>query len=90
VANSNIAWVDFLFELAVYWLYKISDILGITYEEINVWIFCVAWPLFSIGSIVCVMYLVRENRRLRRQNVMGVSDRIKNKPGKLAGVTDFL
>ena len=90
MANSNIPWVDFLFELAVYWLYKIAEILGITYEEVNVWIFCVAWPVFSIGAVACLIYLTRENRRLRRQNMINPSGKIQNRSRKLAGVTDHL
>ena len=90
MANSNIAWVDFLFELAVYWLYKIAEILGITYEEVNVWIFCVAWPVFSIGLLGYVIYLIRENRRLRRQNMISPSGKIKDRSRKLVGVTDHL
>mgnify|MGYP001161014980 CR=1 FL=1 len=78
MANSNIPWVDFLFELAVYWLYKLSHMFGITYEEINVWIFCVAWPLSSIGFIAAILYLIRTNRRLRYQNTLKIPNRIEN------------
>ena len=45
MANSGIQWIDYTFNLAVRWLYACADVLGITYEEINVWLFCIAWPL---------------------------------------------
>ena len=42
MANSGIQWIDYTFNLR--WLYACADVLGITYEEINVWLFCIAWP----------------------------------------------
>ena len=78
MANSNISWIDFLFESAVYWLYKFAAIFGISYEEINVWIFCIAWPIFSVGSVVSVIYLIRTNRRLRYQNTLKIPNRLEN------------
>lgn len=78
MANSNISWIDFLFESAVYWLYKFAAIFGISYEEINVWIFCIAWPIFSVGSVVSVIYLIRTNRRLLSQKALEESNKIKD------------
>jgi len=48
MANSGINWIDQTFNFCVYLLYDMADILGITYEEINVWIFCVIWPIASL------------------------------------------
>lgn len=36
------------FNDCVYILESIAYVLGITYEEINVWIFCIIWPIFTI------------------------------------------
>jgi hypothetical protein len=36
------------FNDCVYILENIAYILGITYEEINVWIFCIIWPILTI------------------------------------------
>jgi hypothetical protein len=36
------------FNDCVYLLENIAYILGITYEEINVWIFCIIWPILTI------------------------------------------
>jgi hypothetical protein len=36
------------FNDCVYILESIAYIFGITYEEINVWIFCIIWPIFTI------------------------------------------
>ena len=44
MANSGIEIVDFLFNLAVRWLYAWAEFFGITYEEINVWLFIIIQP----------------------------------------------
>ena len=48
MANSGIDWVDNIFNFCVILLYNIGSLLGITYEEINVWLFVVIWPLISL------------------------------------------
>ena len=48
MANSGIIWIDETFNFCVKLLYEIGGILGITYEEINVWLFVVFWPLLSL------------------------------------------
>ena len=48
MANSGINWIDQTFNFCVYLLYDLANILGISYEEINVWIFCVIWPVASL------------------------------------------
>jgi hypothetical protein len=51
MANSGIPWIDYTFNLAVRWLYACAEALGITHEEINVWLFCIAWPLTRALSV---------------------------------------
>ena len=48
MANSGILWIDKTFNFCVYLLNDLANILGISYEEINVWIFCVIWPVVSL------------------------------------------
>ena len=47
-ANSGIKWVDETFDICVKLLFEVADMMGITYEEINVWIFCVIWPILTL------------------------------------------
>jgi hypothetical protein len=47
-ANSGINWIDQTFDFCVKLLIDVADIMGITYEEINVWIFCVIWPILTL------------------------------------------
>ena len=62
MANSGIAWIDWLYDLAVHGLYDSAALLGITYEEINVYLFCIVWPL-SMGVAAMWVYLLK--RRIR-------------------------
>jgi len=48
MANSGIVWIDAVFDFCVIFLVDAAKILGITYEEINVWLFVVIWPVLSL------------------------------------------
>ena len=48
MANSGIYWIDLVYDFCVRLLIDTARFLGITYEEINVWVFCVIWPLLSL------------------------------------------
>ncbi|MDA9170939.1 hypothetical protein N9O69_02540 [Alphaproteobacteria bacterium] len=57
MANSGIEWIDVTFNFCVSILYDIGGVLGISYEEINVWLFCVIWPIASLILFVEVVRL---------------------------------
>ena len=63
MANSGIIWIDWLFNTAVRGLYACAEILGMTYEEINVWIFCISWPL---TMLVAAIWIYRRRCRIAR------------------------
>ena len=48
MANSGIYWIDLVYNFCVKLLIDSAQFLGITYEEINVWLFVVFWPLLSL------------------------------------------
>jgi hypothetical protein len=48
MANSGIYWIDVTYNFCVLLLIESARYLGISYEEINVWLFCVIWPLLSL------------------------------------------
>ena len=48
MANSGIYWIDLVYDFCVKLLIDSARFLGITYEEINVWLFVVIWPLLSL------------------------------------------
>jgi hypothetical protein len=51
VAKSGIYWIDVTFDWCVIALLYVADILGITYEEINVWLFCIILPIVLLTSL---------------------------------------
>jgi len=50
---------DWCVDVLVYW----AGILGMTYKEINVWVFVIIWPIVTIVLIVIVFL---QQRRLRQ------------------------
>ncbi len=49
-----------LFDICANWLVRWADRLGITYEAINVWIFLVIWPIFTIILMVYAVIKILE------------------------------
>ena len=67
MANSGIQWVDTIFNWSVHALVWLAQLLGITYEEINVWVFCVAWPLFTLVLLAWISILWCQNKKLKER-----------------------
>ena len=65
MANSGIYWIDETFNFFVRLLYEIGVFLGISYEEINVWIFCIIWP---IASLLLFAEIIRLRMKLNIKN----------------------
>jgi hypothetical protein len=50
---------DWCVDVLVYW----AGILGLTYKEINVWVFVIIWPILTVilvGIIVAQQRMIRE------------------------------
>lgn len=50
---------DWCVNVLVYW----AGILGITYKEINVWVFVIIWPILTV---ILVVIILRQRRRIRQ------------------------
>jgi hypothetical protein len=50
MANSGIYWIDVTFDWCVRLLYQVAQLIGITYEEINVWLFVIVMPIILVFS----------------------------------------
>ena len=48
MGESGVAWVDTIFKICVYILVDLADLMGISYEAINIWIFVILQPLLII------------------------------------------
>jgi hypothetical protein len=69
MGNSGIEWIDVIYNWSVIALYESAGWLGITYEEINVWIFCIIWPLTTLAMLGMIVRLWRNNRVLRKAEI---------------------
>jgi len=57
--------VDNIFQWCVDLLLWLAAMCGMTYEEVNVWIFCAIWPLLTLGLIALCLVQRAQIRRLR-------------------------
>lgn len=73
MANSGILWIDYTFNLAVRWLYTWAEIFGITYEEINVWLFVIGWPLQTISMLGVIKWFTCRLTLIRRAAALNLA-----------------
>jgi len=55
---------DWCVNVLIYW----SNIFGITYKEINVWVFVIIWPILTIGLVVIIVRQRQRIQQLAKQN----------------------
>jgi len=55
--------MDAIFDWCVRVLVYFAGIFGITYKEINVWVFVIIWPILTLAL---VLLLIVQQRRIRR------------------------
>lgn len=58
MANSGIYWIDITFDWCVRLLYSVANAIGITYEEINVWLFVIILPVILLASLSLNIWLI--------------------------------
>ena len=54
---------DWCVRVLVYW----AGILGITYKEINVWVFVIIWPILTLLLISIILMQQRKIRQLSKE-----------------------
>jgi uncharacterized membrane protein YcjF (UPF0283 family) len=65
--RSGNAIVDAVFDLCVQILLWLADLFGVSYNTINIWIFCVLWPIFTVVLISVVVRQYLKIRRLKKE-----------------------
>ena len=68
MGESGIYWIDLIFKICVIALVDLASILGITYEEVNVWLFVIIWPVLTVYLIVRNIYLKKKLRKLESKS----------------------
>ncbi|MFN8459981.1 MAG: hypothetical protein U0401_35915 [Anaerolineae bacterium] len=54
--------IDQIFDLCVQILLFLAHQLGMTYKAINVWIFVVIWPIFTL---LLIAIIIRQHMKIR-------------------------
>jgi hypothetical protein len=65
MGGSGIDWIDTIFRMCVVLLVDLADLLGVSYEEINIWIFVIIWPALTIFGIIWIAVLKFRVRKLK-------------------------
>jgi hypothetical protein len=55
---------DWCVNVLVYW----AGILGITYKEINVWVFVIIWPILTLVLVAVIIWQWRRIRQFSKKN----------------------
>lgn len=50
---------DWCVAVLIYW----ANLFGITYKEINVWVFVIIWPILTIALVAII---IRQQQRIRQ------------------------
>ena len=66
MANSGIPWIDAIFDWCVHLLFFAAHLFGITYEEINVWLFVFILPTTLIASLALNILLFISRGKSKR------------------------
>jgi hypothetical protein len=57
--------IDAVFDGCVLLLLFLADLFGMTYKAVNVWIFVIVWPVFTLVLIAGVVWQRIRIRRLQ-------------------------
>jgi hypothetical protein len=58
--------MDAIFDWCVELLVYFAGVFGITYKEINVWVFVILWPILTLASIALMVWQQARIRRLEK------------------------
>jgi len=61
--------VDLIFDFCVELLIQMGKVLGMTYNEVNVWLFVVLYPVVLLVSVMLNMYLLGKVRSKNDQKI---------------------
>jgi len=58
--------VNTIFDWCVELLEYVAPLVGMTYKELNVWLFVIIHPTITLALLLAVIALIRRNRRLEQ------------------------
>lgn len=65
MACSGIPCIDWTFDTVVHLLNALADLMSVSYEEINVWIFMIVGPLLLLAGLFAKVVLWQRRKRSR-------------------------
>ena len=65
MGGSGIEWIDAVFRYCVVLLVDIAKDLGISYEELNIWVFIIIHPLITVFLFFWILRLRRKIKNLK-------------------------
>jgi hypothetical protein len=68
--------IDVIFDACVLLLLDLAKFFGITYKAVNVWIFCIIWPIFTIYLIAVAR---SRGKKIKELNSILANKKEKNK-----------
>jgi len=60
--------MDHIFDWCVHVLVTWAGILGITYKEINVWVFVIIWPVLTAALVMIIFVQQRKIKQLSQKD----------------------
>lgn len=67
MGESGIGWIDAVFRFCVIILVEAAKFIGISYEELNVWLFVIALPATILLSVTLNFILVIKLQRAKKK-----------------------
>lgn len=58
--------MDLIFNICVTVLYDLAEVTGLTYRQINVWIFCIIWPIVTVWLCISNIQLRKKLKSLKK------------------------
>ena len=67
MGESGIGWIDVVFRFCVIVLVEGAKAIGVTYEELNVWLFVIILPTVMIISLTLNIFITIKLRHARKK-----------------------
>ena len=61
MGESGVNWIDTVFRICVYILVDLADLIGISYEALNIWVFVIIQPLLII--LLFILWRREKNKK---------------------------
>lgn len=55
------------FDYCVELLVITGDLIGLSYVEINIWLFCILWPILTVLLITAIVWQKRKLKKTRKE-----------------------